>query len=451
MSNAQDTIAAVATPPGRGAIAIIRISGVEASSIARAVTGVAPAERQAKLCSFHDARGESVDQGLMLFFPGPRSFTGEDVVELHGHGGTVVSETVLAAVLERGARAAEPGEFALRAFLNDKLDLTQAEAIADLIDSGSQAAARAALRSLEGRFSDQVDALQAELTAIRVHAEAWLDFPDDELDLDDIAGLADRLDTASTSLDTLLADARQGALLRAGLSVVIAGPPNAGKSSLLNRLAGYDAAIVTDIPGTTRDPLREHISLDGLPINIIDTAGLRESADPIEIEGMRRSHAAVEKADCLLWVVEIDADLGATVAAIRETLGAARAAATIVQNKIDLGDLGPGVDELEGITVIRLSSLTGDGLELLIAHLKTLAGYAGGSGGAISARTRHVDALVRVQACLAKAREQLGNTATLELAAEELRAAQTVLGEITGEFTSDDLLGEIFASFCIGK
>ncbi len=451
MSNSQDTIAAVATPPGRGAIAIVRISGNDAASIARTVTGTEPVERQAKLCRFRGSDGTEVDQGLMLFFPEPRSFTGEDVVELHGHGGTIVSETLLAAVIECGARAAEPGEFALRAFLNDKLDLAQAEAIADLIDSGSQAAARAALRSLEGRFSDQVDALQSELTTIRVHAEAWLDFPDEELDLDDIAALGERLEAAARQLDRLLADARQGAILRAGLSVVIAGPPNAGKSSLLNRLAGYDAAIVTPVPGTTRDPLKEHISLDGLPINLVDTAGLRESADPIEIEGMRRSHAAVEKADCLLWVIDINADFDEAVAEVHGRLGETGTNATIVQNKVDLTDHGPGVSDLDGIAVIRLSALTGDGLELLIEHLKALAGYAGDSGGTVSARTRHVDALVRVKANLAKAREQLGETATFELAAEELRTAQTALGEITGEVTSDELLGEIFSSFCIGK
>jgi len=451
MTNSQDTIAAVATPPGRGAIAIIRISGSQAASIARAITGAEPAERNAKLCRFRAPDGSEIDQGLMLWFAGPRSFTGEDVVELHGHGGTVVSQSLLAAVLASGARLAEPGEFALRAFLNDKLDLAQAEAIADLIDSGSQAAARAALRSLEGQFSDQVTALTAELTAVRVHVEAWLDFPDEELDLDDIARLAGRLEAVSTELEKLLADARQGAILRAGLSVVIAGPPNAGKSSLLNRLAGYDAAIVTHIPGTTRDPLKEHISLDGLPINLVDTAGLRESSDPIEVEGMRRSRAAVARADRLLWVVEVSVDLDEAVAEVRDKLGGLGIGATIVQNKVDLTDQEPSVSDCDGIPVVRLSALTGDGIVLLIEHLKTLAGYAGEGGDTISARARHVDALLRVQACLAKAREQLGDTATLDLAAEELRAAHTALGEITGEFTSDDLLGEIFGSFCIGK
>jgi tRNA modification GTPase len=451
MSNSQDTIAAVATPPGRGAIAIVRISGAEAATIAHALTGEAPSERQAKLCSFSNQAGEPVDQGLVLFFPGPRSFTGEDVVELHGHGGTIVTETLLAAVLAHGARPAEPGEFALRAFLNDKLDLTQAEAIADLIDSGSQAAARAALRSLEGRFSDQVQALQAQLTEIRVHSEAWLDFPDEELDLDDIAALQRRLESAAGHLHALLADARQGAILRSGLSVVIAGPPNAGKSSLLNRLAGYDAAIVTHIPGTTRDPLKEHISLDGLPINLIDTAGLRESADPIEVEGMRRSRAAVERADCLLWVVELNADLDEAVAGVRETLGDSGARAMILENKVDLTDDGPTTLEVAGVPVIRLSALTGEGLPLLIEHLKTMAGYAGEARSTLGARTRHVAALERARAALDRAQALLQRSRALELAAEELRGAQTALSEITGEITSDDLLGEIFGTFCIGK
>lgn len=451
MSKSQDTIAAVATPPGRGAIAIIRISGPQARAIGRSITGTDPAEREARLCRFRSLEGAPIDQGLVLFFAGPRSFTGEDVIELHGHGGTIVSETLLAAALACGARHAEPGEFALRAFLNDKLDLAQAEAIADLIDSGSQAAARAALRSLEGRFSDQVAALKAELTALRVHVEAWLDFPDEELDLDDIAALGSRVEGASAGVEALLTGARQGAILRAGLSVVIAGPPNAGKSSLLNRLAGYDAAIVTHIPGTTRDPLKEHISLDGLPINLVDTAGLRESADPIEVEGMRRSRAAVERADRLLWVVEIGADLDAALAEIRAALGDGGLDVTIVENKVDLTDMEPTVLEHEAVPVIRLSALTGKGLELLIGHLKTVAGFAGEGRGTISARTRHVDALERVRARLGAAREQLVGARALELAAEELRAAQTALGEITGEFSSDDLLAEIFASFCIGK
>lgn len=450
MSRPGDTIAAIATAPGRAAIAIVRISGPDAARIATALTGTAPIDRGVELCDFLGADGARVDQGLMLYFRGPRSFTGEDVVELHGHGGTVVSDAVLAATLERGARLAEPGEFALRAFLNDKLDLAQAEAIADLIDSGSQAAARAALRSLEGVFSTEVQCLQAALTGLRVQIEAWLDFPDEDLEIDAMGELTARFDAVLARLQTLSAAARQGAVLRAGLSVVIAGPPNAGKSSLMNRLAGYDAAIVTAIPGTTRDPLKEHISLDGLPINLVDTAGLRVSEDPVEVEGIRRSHAAVGRADRLLWIVDIAADLGATAGELGREYPDGPPA-TIVQNKVDLVAGKPGLLDVAGLPVVRLSALTGEGLPLLVAHLKQLAGYAGENGGAISARTRHLAGLKRASTGIEAARDRFVDEMALELAAEELRAAQTALSEITGEISSDDLLGEIFGSFCIGK
>jgi len=450
MSKTSDTIAALATPPGRGAVAIVRISGPRAQTIGEALTSKLPRDRQAQLCRFVGTDGTPVDQGLMVFFAGPRSFTGEDVLELHGHGGAVVSEALLAAVLERGARHAQPGEFALRAFLNDKLDLAQAEAIADLIDSGSQAAARAALRSLEGRFSEQVRALQAGLTALRVHIEAWLDFPDEEIDREDLALLSNRVDTTLADLSRLLLDAKQGAILRSGLSVVIAGPPNAGKSSLMNRLAGYDAAIVTPIPGTTRDPLKEHISLDGLPINLVDTAGLRESTDIVESEGIRRSHAAVRRADRLLWVVDVETDPAVAAAQVGAMI-AGGPPVTIVQNKIDLRGGEAEVLEINGMPAVRISALTGAGLPLLIDHLKRIAGFAGEGSGTISARTRHIDALERTRSSLKRAREQLLDAGALELAAEELRSSQAALGEITGEQSSDDLLGEIFSSFCIGK
>ena len=358
MTVSDDTIAALATPPGRGAIAIVRISGARAAEIAADLTHREPQPRSAVLCTFHDANGEPVDTGLMLFFPGPHSFTGENIVELQGHGGTVVSEQLLAAVLARGARLAEPGEFALRAFLNDKLDLAQAEAIADLIDSGSRAAARAALRTLDGEFPRRVDALQATLTALRVQVEAWIDFPDEELERDDVAELDGRFETVQAQLDALLADARQGAVLRSGLSVAIAGPPNAGKSSLLNRLTGYDAAIVTPIPGTTRDLLKEQIVIDGLPITIVDTAGLRESTDVVEAEGVRRSHTAVGRADRLLWVVEATERLDDARATLRETFPRSPAA-TIVQNKVDLVDDEAGVLDCDGVPVVRLSALPG--------------------------------------------------------------------------------------------
>jgi tRNA modification GTPase len=290
-----DTIAALATAPGQGAIAIVRLSGPAAGAIAGALTGLKPRPRRAELCTFRDADGQRIDQGLVLFFPAPNSYTGEDVVELHGHGGRVVSDLLLARAYALGARAAEPGEFTLRAFLNDKLDLLQAEAVADLVASGSSTAARAAVRSLDGQFSAAVADLQAALTQLRVRVEAWLDFPDEELPFEAGAESAAAIDALAARLDTLTAQARQGSVLRDGLSVAIAGPPNAGKSSLLNRLAGYDAAIVTDVPGTTRDALREHLSLGGLPITIVDTAGLREATDPVEQEGLRRTRVEVAR------------------------------------------------------------------------------------------------------------------------------------------------------------
>jgi tRNA modification GTPase len=445
-----DTIAALATPPGTGAVAIIRLSGSRARAIGERLTGLTPEPRRAHLCEFRDETGDPVDRGLLLYFPGPRSFTGEDVVELHGHGGLVVSDMLLASALRLGARAAEPGEFSLRAFLNDKLDLTQAEGIADLVNSGSREAARAAYRSLDGRFSEQVHGLQASLTALRVQLEAWLDFPDEELELDDTTAFTDGFDAGIAELETLLSQAREGALLTDGLTVVIAGPPNAGKSSLMNRLSGYDAAIVTDIPGTTRDALRERLSLDGLPVTVIDTAGLRDSANPVELEGMRRAHRALEGADRLAWVTDIRADLASQLTEIRRVAGE-NAAVTVVQNKIDLTADEPACIEDDGVTVIRLSALTGQGVELFTEHLKTIAGYRSEAAGTFSARARHIDALQRAASSIRDGRRQLVDTLAVELAAEELRSAQAALSEVTGELTSDDLLSEIFSSFCIGK
>jgi tRNA modification GTPase len=443
-----DTIAAQATPPGSGAIAVVRVSGPSAGAIGRALTGVDPRPRYAELCTFRGADGASIDQGLLLFFPAPRSYTGEDVLELHGHGGRVVSDRLLARVLVLGARLAEPGEFTLRAFLNDKLDLLQAEAVADLIGSGSQLAAHAALRSLDGEFSMRVAGIQKELTELRVRIEAWLDFPDEELPFDAGATLARQIDALVESLAALAAAAQHGAVLRDGLAIVIAGPPNAGKSSLLNRLAGYEAAIVTDIPGTTRDPLREHLVLDGLPISIIDTAGLRESTDPIEREGLRRAARERSRADRVLWVVDVREPLEPAIAAARAALGA-DAAYTLIRNKVDLTDGRAAVAELNDVTALTLSVLSGVGLDLLKTHLHALAGWNAGITGTFSARRRHLAALARAQRHLGVARAELDSA--LELAAEELRGAQAALSELTGELTSDDLLGEIFATFCIGK
>ena len=443
-----DTIAALATPPGSGAVAIVRLSGPVARAIAAQLAGVDPRPRYAELCTFRAADGERLDQGLLLYFPAPRSYTGEDVVELHGHGGRVVSDALLARAYALGARPAEPGEFTLRAFLNDKLDLLQAEAVADLVASGSSQAARAALRSLDGEFSSAVRELQAGLTELRVRIEAWLDFPEDELAFDAGAQSAAAIDALLARLAALTARAQDGATLRDGLSVAIAGPPNAGKSSLLNRLAGYDAAIVTEIPGTTRDPLREQLTLDGLPVSIVDTAGLRESSDPVEQEGLKRARKEVGRADRVLWVVDVREPLDAHIAAAREAIGPG-IPFTLVRNKVDLADARGAATELGDVHVLRLSALTGTGVDLLVAHLKTLAGWSGEVAGTFSARRRHLDALERARNSLVAASAELDGA--LELAAEELRAAQTALSELTGELTSDDLLGEIFATFCIGK
>lgn len=445
-----DTIAALATAPGSAAVAIIRISGPSAGQIAAQITGVDPEPRRAHFCQFRDENLEPIDRGLLIYFPAPHSFTGEDVVELQGHGGTVVSDMLLASAMRLGARAAEPGEFTLRAFLNDKLDLTQAEGIADLISSGSREAALAAYRSLDGRFSALVQRLQTELTELRVKLEAWLDFPEEELAFDDSAVFEQPFDHLDMVLASLLLRAREGAVLANGLVVVIAGAANAGKSSLMNRLSGIDAAIVTDIPGTTRDTLTQQLSIDGLPITIVDTAGLRHSEDPVELEGIRRAHLALEGADHLVWVSDIRADPAVELAALRRVAGEA-AAVTIVQNKVDLNSADAGVGEYEGIRTVRLSALTGEGVALLTEHLKALAGYRSDTAGTFSARTRHIDALQRAEKHVQDARRQLMHSSALELAAEELRSAQAALSELTGEITSDDLLGEIFSSFCIGK
>ena len=443
-----DTIAALATAPGHGAVAIVRVSGPAAGAIGRALGGIEPRARYAELCTFRDGEGQRIDRGLLLSFPAPNSYTGEDVVELHCHGGRVVGDLLLARAYALGARPAEPGEFTLRAFLNDKLDLLQAEAVADLVASGSGVAARAALRSLDGQFSVAVGELQAGLTELRVRIEAWLDFPDEELPFGAGGECAATIDTLGARLHALTAQARQGSVLRDGLSVAIAGPPNAGKSSLLNRLAGYDAAIVTDVPGTTRDPLREHLTLGGLPITIVDTAGLREAADPVEREGLRRTHVEVGRADRVLWVADVREPLDATAAAARAALGA-QVAFTVVRNKIDLADGRAAATELGDLHVVRISALTGAGLDLVTTHLQTLAGFSPEVAGTFSARRRHLDALTRAQRHLVAARAELDQA--LELAAEELRGAQAALGELTGELTSDDLLGEIFSTFCIGK
>ena len=444
---ATDTIAAPATPPGTGGVAIVRVSGPGVARVAGAVAGGLPAPRRAVLRRFRDAAGEVVDTGLVLYFPGPHSFTGEDVLELHGHGGPVVTDLVLGAVLAAGARPARPGEFTERAFLNGRLDLAQAEAVADLIEAGSAQAARSALRSLEGALSRRLEGLAAGLTELRAWVEAALDFAEEEIDFLAEGEVARRTGALLADLARVEAEAAAGRVLHEGLTVVLAGAPNAGKSSLLNALAGRETAIVTHLPGTTRDVLREHLQIDGLPLHLVDTAGLREAADAIEAEGVRRARRELEAADRALVVVDdaVDPDVPGEV---RRCLPP-ELALTVVHNKIDLTGRDPGLEERGGVAHLWLSARTGAGLDRLREHLKAAAGYVPGAG-LFSARRRHLEALARARGHLESAQAAAAAGAG-ELLAEDLRLAQQALGEITGEVTPDDLLGEIFSRFCIGK
>lgn len=444
-----DTIAAVATPSGRGGIAVVRISGPAVPSIARAICGELPPARSVHVRAFKDADGTIIDTGLALYFAGPASYTGEDVLELHGHGSPVALDLLLARILSIGARLAEPGEFTRRAFLNDKLDLAQAEAIADLIDSSSVQAARAAVRSLQGEFSHAITALVETLIQTRMYVEAAIDFPEEEVDFLSDGTLRMRLDQAGNDLARLRERAHRGALLREGFKVVIAGKPNAGKSSLLNALAGYDAAIVTSIPGTTRDVLRERVNLDGLVVQLADTAGLRDEADLVEAEGIRRAHREMSSADHVLYVVDVTQPELAHMLSQQLAQIPSECAVTVVLNKIDLTD---GVPTLAiDAPSIAISAANNLGLETLRTHLKTAAGQRGEGEDVILARRRHLDSLERAGQHLAYAQMQLLEHRAGELVADELRQAQDALSEITGEFTSDDLLGRIFTAFCIGK
>jgi tRNA modification GTPase len=441
----EDTIAAIATPPGFGGVGVVRVSGARAAEVARDILGRLPAPRHAAHRRFLGGQGETLDDGIALYFPGPHSYTGEDVLELQGHGGPVVLDLLLSRCLALGCRAARPGEFTERAFLNGRLDLAQAEAVADLIEAGSAQAARSARRALEGALSGQVEALLEVLTALRVSVEAALDFPEEDVDILREAQVAERLADLARRLEELATGAAQGALLREGMRLVIAGRPNAGKSSLLNRLVRREAAIVTHIPGTTRDVLRETVSLDGLPLHVVDTAGLRQSDDPVEQEGMRRAWAEIEAADAVLLVVDDTLGEGAEEAAIRARLPA-RLPVICVHNKIDLSGAEPG--ERDGR--LYLSAATGAGVDGLREHLKSRVGYSGGEG-LFLARRRHLDALSRTAAHVASAARALDTGLGPELVAEDLRLAQDTLGEVTGRVSSDDLLGRIFSTFCIGK
>jgi tRNA modification GTPase len=446
-----DTIVAAATPPGRGGVGVVRVSGPKAPQIAATLVGDLPQARHATLARFLDAGGDPIDIGLALFFPAPHSYTGEHVIELQGHGGPVTVERLIERCLELGARRARPGEFTERAFHNEKIDLAQAEAVADLIDAGSREAARAAMRSLQGEFSSMVQGLTDALIDLRTYVEAAIDFPEEEVDFLADAELAERLATVRQHFDGVAQAARQGRLLRDGLTVVIAGRPNAGKSSLLNRLAGYDAAIVTEVPGTTRDVLRERIDIDGLPLHVLDTAGLRDSHDLVELEGMRRATAEMTRADRVLFVIDSATDpLGAAFREERDRLPP-DVPVTLVFNKIDLGAGLPVADTISGPPRLHVSATSGAGLDELRTHLKECVQFQTAGNGSISARRRHLEALARARECVESAARELGERRAGELVAEELRAAQRALEEITGVFSADDLLGRIFGSFCIGK
>lgn len=450
-----DTIVAQATPPGRGGVGILRVSGRQAKEVAMALLGKLPKPRYADYLPFKDSDGSVLDQGIALYFPGPNSFTGEDVLELQGHGGPVILDLLLKRILLMpNVRIARPGEFSERAFLNDKLDLAQAEAIADLIDASSEQAARSAVNSLQGAFSNRVNQLVEALTHLRIFVEAAIDFPDEEIDFLSDGKIEAQLNGVMGELQAVRAEARQGSLLREGMKVVIAGRPNAGKSSLLNALAGREAAIVTDIAGTTRDVLREHIHIDGMPLHIIDTAGLREASDEVERIGIERAWNEIEQADRVLFMVDgttTDAIEPATIwpefmARLPKTLPI-----TVVRNKADVTGETLGLNEVNGYSLIRLSARTGEGIDVLRDHLKQSMGFTSNMEGGFLARRRHLQALETAAQHLEQGKEQLLSAYAGELLAEELRLAQQALSEITGEFTSDDLLGRIFSSFCIGK
>ncbi len=448
------TIAAIATPPGRGGIGIIRVSGPNASKVAIALFGKLPAPRYAHYSKFITKDGALLDEGLALYFPAPHSFTGEDVLELHGHGGPVVLDSLLKTVFTLGVQMARPGEFSERAFLNNKLDLTQAEAIADLISASSTQAAHSAMRSLQGEFANYIQQLLNTLTRLRMYVEAAIDFPEEEIDFLGDSFIDQTLEQLSLDLKQIYSTAQQGVLLREGLTVVIAGKPNVGKSSLLNRLSGQERAIVTDIPGTTRDVLHERILLDGIPLYIIDTAGIHNSTDPVEREGIRRAKQEISRSDHLLLVLDATQTQEDSSQLLAEFFPDTPLPQnlTLIVNKIDLIAAAPkkqknSADQWQ----ITLSAKTGAGMELLQEHLKSCVGFSGTTENTFSARRRHLVALDKAQQHIQIGKQQLQQNRAGELLAEELRLAQEALAGITGKFLPDDLLGEIFSSFCIGK
>lgn len=446
------TIAAIATPPGQGGIGIIRISGPFTLQIATLLLGYAPTPRHAHYATFHDADNQILDQGIALYFPKPHSFTGEDVLELQVHGSPIVLDLLLKHLLTLGVSLAKPGEFSERAFLNGKIDLLQAEAIADLISASSEQAAHSALRSLQGEFSQRIIALTMSLIDLRVYIEAGFDFPDEEIDLLADQHVLQALEKISTELKTVQNSAKQGVLLRDGMQVVIAGEPNVGKSSLLNQLSGQDSAIVTDIPGTTRDVLREHIHIDGLPLHIIDTAGLRETSDLVEQEGIRRAQKIFAQADRVLLMLDINKETQLLDFSRFFNPLPSLDKLIVIYNKIDVRHEAAKVEQHStGYWVVHLSAKTGEGIDLLRAHLKSCLGFISITESTFIARRRHLDALTRADVHLQQAKKRLEHNKAVELIAEELRLSQSALSEITGEFLPDDLLGEIFSRFCIGK
>ncbi|AYC34980.1 tRNA uridine-5-carboxymethylaminomethyl(34) synthesis GTPase MnmE [Pseudomonas cavernae] len=455
MNTVRDTIAAVATAQGRAGVGIVRVSGPLAAAIGRTLSGRELKPRYAHYGAFMAEDRQVLDEGLALYFPGPHSFTGEDVLELQGHGGPVVLDLLLRRCLQLGARLARPGEFSERAFLNDKLDLAQAEAIADLIEASSEQAARNALRSLQGEFSRRVHGLTEQLIALRIYVEAAIDFPEEEIDFLADGHVLQQLDGVRAELAKVQREAGQGALLRDGMTVVIAGRPNAGKSSLLNALAGREAAIVTAIAGTTRDVLREHIHLDGMPLHVVDTAGLRSTDDQVEKIGVERALQAIHEADRVLLVVDATAAEAADPFALWPEFLDQRpdpAKVTLIRNKADLSGEPIAVQLCpDGHATLNLSAKSGQGLDLLRDHLKACMGYEQTAESSFSARRRHLEALRQAGAHLEHGHAQLTLAGAGELLAEDLRQAQQALGEITGAFSSDDLLGRIFSSFCIGK
>jgi tRNA modification GTPase len=441
-----DWIAAIATAPGRGGIGVVRVSGSNLALLVTGILGKALAPRCATFASFLDAQGQVMDQGIALFFSAPHSYTGEDVLELQGHGGTAVLQLILLRCLELGACIAQPGEFTQRAFLNGKLDLAQAESVADLIEATTSQAARSAMRSLQGEFSQAIRQLVEGLTRLRMLVEAMLDFPEEEIDAADVAQREDQLDKLYTGLDAILNLAQQGSLLREGAHIVLVGRPNVGKSSLLNRLSGEEVALVSEIPGTTRDVIRQAIQIGGVPLHIIDTAGLRESQDAIELMGIARTHSTLGKADAIVVLLEASSGISAEDRKIFDELPR-DIPRLLVFNKIDLLNQSAGVEYMDGECHIYLSAKTGAGLDLLQEKLMELIGWHQ-EAGVFMARERHVRALLSARDYLQRATKEVGRA---EIFAEDLRLAQEYLSAITGEFSADDLLGEIFSRFCIGK